>query len=289
MANVAVANTSSGLSGKTVMLAESDQTVTGLHTYSRSTSAPFAVNAGAAKVDNLDADKLDGQTGSYYNDPANLSSVVPLAKGGTGAALVDPNADRLLFWDDSAGAIDFLTPGTGLTITTTTMTASASSITAYTATVADVVSTASITTTISWTNTLAVADGDEIEVRCLVELKNNKGSSGSVTQTLGFGGVTQAWSGGAATWADNATARVYVLTYRFVRYGADMYVALGAGTSGSTTGWNSFDDMNTASNTVKITAPTLTAGQTGLLRITLSASDANFYWKTKSARVRHYT
>jgi len=33
---------------------------------------------------------------------------VALADGGTGASLVDPNADRILFWDDSAGAMTWL-------------------------------------------------------------------------------------------------------------------------------------------------------------------------------------
>ena len=45
------------------------------------------------------------------------------------ADLVDPNADRILFWDDSAGAYTHLTVGTGLDITTTTLT---STITQYT-------------------------------------------------------------------------------------------------------------------------------------------------------------
>jgi hypothetical protein len=49
------------------------------------------------------------------------SGTLSLARGGTGAALVDPGADRILFWDDSAGAVAFLTPGNGLTITTTTV------------------------------------------------------------------------------------------------------------------------------------------------------------------------
>lgn len=39
------------------------------------------------------------------------------------AGLADPNADRLLFWDDSAGHLAYLTAGSGLTITGTTMTA----------------------------------------------------------------------------------------------------------------------------------------------------------------------
>lgn len=46
-----------------------------------------------------------------------------LADGGTGASLVDPNADRLMFWDDSTGAVTWLTAGTGLSITDTTISA----------------------------------------------------------------------------------------------------------------------------------------------------------------------
>lgn len=46
---------------------------------------------------------------------------VALADGGTGASLADPGADRILFWDDSAGAVTWLTAGSGLTITDTTI------------------------------------------------------------------------------------------------------------------------------------------------------------------------
>lgn len=42
----------------------------------------------------------------------------------TAVGLTDPGADRILFWDDSAGVFAWLTAGSGLTITTTTMTAS---------------------------------------------------------------------------------------------------------------------------------------------------------------------
>lgn len=38
-------------------------------------------------------------------------------------ALVDPDADRILFWDDSAGTYDYLTVGTGLSISSTTISA----------------------------------------------------------------------------------------------------------------------------------------------------------------------
>lgn len=53
-----------------------------------------------------------------------VTGQLPLANGGTGANLVDPGADRILFWDDSAGAVTWLTAGSGLTITDTTLTSS---------------------------------------------------------------------------------------------------------------------------------------------------------------------
>jgi hypothetical protein len=52
---------------------------------------------------------------------------VPLADGGTGASLTDPNADRIMFWDDSAGAVTWLEVGSGLSITGTTLSASGGS------------------------------------------------------------------------------------------------------------------------------------------------------------------
>jgi hypothetical protein len=56
-----------------------------------------------------------------------VTGTLPLANGGTGASLTDPNADRLFFWDDSAGSTAFLTLGTGLSITGTTLDASGGS------------------------------------------------------------------------------------------------------------------------------------------------------------------
>lgn len=44
-----------------------------------------------------------------------------LADGGTGASLSDPNADRVMFWDESAGAVTWLAPGTGMEISGTNL------------------------------------------------------------------------------------------------------------------------------------------------------------------------
>lgn len=66
----------------------------------------------------------DGTTGGGAPIPlaSAVSGQLPLANGGTGANLSDPGADRILFWDDSAGAVAFLTASTGLTISGTNIT-----------------------------------------------------------------------------------------------------------------------------------------------------------------------
>jgi hypothetical protein len=50
---------------------------------------------------------------------------VPLADGGTGASLADPNANCPMGWDDTDGAIKFWTLGNGLTYTAATDTLAA--------------------------------------------------------------------------------------------------------------------------------------------------------------------
>jgi hypothetical protein len=55
--------------------------------------------------------------------PVFIGIPVSLTNGGTGVSLSDPGADRVLFWDDSAGAVTWLTMGTNLSITGTTLNA----------------------------------------------------------------------------------------------------------------------------------------------------------------------
>lgn len=93
-AQTVISNNAADMANHIVMVADSTTgrtvtnafTFTGLQTFNRGAAAPFAVNGTATKVANLDADSLDGQTGTYYNDPANLTSAVPVTKGGTGLA-----------------------------------------------------------------------------------------------------------------------------------------------------------------------------------------------------------
>lgn len=62
--------------------------------------------------------------GGQYNYRAGGTDV-SLADGGTGASLTAPAADRILFYDQSAGSSTWLTVGSGLNITGTTLTATA--------------------------------------------------------------------------------------------------------------------------------------------------------------------
>jgi hypothetical protein len=57
----------------------------------------------------------------------SLSSPLSIANGGFGVVLTDPNADRIVFWDDSAGQYQYLELGSNISITGTTLDVTASS------------------------------------------------------------------------------------------------------------------------------------------------------------------
>lgn len=129
------------------------------------------VGTGSGSVSSVQA--AGGTTGlSFSGGPITTSGTLTLAgtlamaNGGTGAALVDPAADRIMFWDDSAGAMTWLTAGSGLTITGTTISASAGSGTVTSVALSGgttglTVSGSPITTsgTITLGGTLAIANG----------------------------------------------------------------------------------------------------------------------------------
>jgi hypothetical protein len=64
----------------------------------------------------------DGFTLKTLVTTGAITVPVTLANGGTGNALVDPGADRIMFWDDGESKSAFLTVGSGLDLTTTTLT-----------------------------------------------------------------------------------------------------------------------------------------------------------------------
>lgn len=80
-------------------------------TVKNTTGTGVAIPAGAKKFVFNDGTNVVQATNVDLT--SDVSGVLPLANGGTGVALTDPNADRILFWDDSAGSMEFLTAGTG--------------------------------------------------------------------------------------------------------------------------------------------------------------------------------
>lgn len=76
-----------------------------------------------ASLVNANHNHQNSAGGGTLDASAIAAGTLSLARGGTGASLVDPNADRILFWDDSAGQVTFLTVGSGLSIAGTTLSA----------------------------------------------------------------------------------------------------------------------------------------------------------------------
>lgn len=91
------------------------------------TSGSFAVSASDFSAQSANV-VLAGPTSGGSATPTFRSlvnddlPVVGLSKGGTAANLTNPGADRIFFWDTSAGATTWLQPdGTGIEISTTTL------------------------------------------------------------------------------------------------------------------------------------------------------------------------
>lgn len=99
------------------------------------------------------------------------------------AALGDPNADRIPFWDDSAGAWAYLTPGSGISISGTTISATGSATNTWTALGSGTALTVNTNYYVSLNanRTLTFSgggtEGDRVRLRAVV-------SSGPVTLTI---------------------------------------------------------------------------------------------------------
>jgi len=96
--------------------------------YGRSLLALANATALAAEVDAFFLTPSEGNA-AYQPLDADLTAIAALTTAAAGRSLLtlaDPGADRIYFWDDSADTAAHLTLGTGLSITGTTLNASAS-------------------------------------------------------------------------------------------------------------------------------------------------------------------
>lgn len=103
-AQTTIANNAAEMANKIVMLADGTvgRTVTNLFTFSRSTSAPFAVNSGAAKVTNLNADQVDGYEAITLLDIGNCQGRLSLTSG-TPVTTADVTAATSVFFEPYRG------------------------------------------------------------------------------------------------------------------------------------------------------------------------------------------
>jgi hypothetical protein len=98
-------------------------TTTGLSNLYANSHSPVTLSGALDYITLVGQDIVRGAI-SLVDD---ITGVLGLANGGTGSNLSDPNADRIMFWDDSAGQTTWLTAGSGLSISGTTMTATGGS------------------------------------------------------------------------------------------------------------------------------------------------------------------
>lgn len=168
---VTVTNTDAGLSGKTLSVCETDQTISGAKTFNRAPNAPFAVQSGSAVVTNLDADKLDGQEGAYYlafgnltGAPATNNAVVDgrlSLTSGTAVTTADVTAAGTIYFTPYLGNRLALYDGAAWTIITFSERSLALSITSgknYDVFVYNNSGTATLELSAAWTNDTTRAD-----------------------------------------------------------------------------------------------------------------------------------
>jgi hypothetical protein len=147
------------------------------------------------------------------------SGVVPIDQGGTGANLTDPNADRILFWDDSAGAFTFLEAGTGLSISGTTLsTTGGASISAgdSNVTVSDTGSNGIVTVQTDGTERMRIDSSGNV----LVGTTTSPSGSGNISINNGIYsvGVYNNSSGQAANLGIDATNKNFYRSTSSIKY-----------------------------------------------------------------------
>jgi hypothetical protein len=180
----------------------------------------------------------NGGTGTtsttFVNLASNVTGQLPLSNGGTGANLTDPNADRILFWDDSATSVAFLEAGSGLSISGTTLSATASFATPLT-----VVGNATAGSEIrlpedtdNGSNYVALKAPDTLASNLTFTLPSADGSSGQTITTNGSGTLSFGTLGVAGGGTGLSTTTAYGLVAAGTTSTGNFQQVSGTGTSG---------------------------------------------------------
>lgn len=209
---------------------------------------------------------------------AYTAGVVQSDGNGNLTVLPDPNADRLVFWDDSAGAIAYLTLGTNLSITGTTINATGGGAPGD-GDYGDVVVSGSGTIWTIDTNVVGNTKFRQGIARSVVGVTGNALSNvadiqGATDQVLRINGAGTALAFGAVDVSKAAAVTGILLAAAFPALTGDITTAGGAlattlatvnanvGTFGSATQVGQFTvnakGLITAASNISITAPTPT-------------------------------
>lgn len=222
MSTVAVLNTDAGLSGKTIDLLESAQTITGLKTFDLDPAAPFAVTASSSKVTNLDADKVDGVDVVAANGNRVLVST---AANAIGEAAALTNGQVLIGSTGAAPVGAAITAGTNITVTN-----AAGSITIAATGGSSVLDRKTTVTSINTSTTetdmytYSVPGGTfstnkSIRVTFIADYLNNSGGASNFTVKVKYGATT-VFSSGAISMAASATRDAVFGTFVISAFGA---------------------------------------------------------------------
>ncbi len=169
---------------------------------------------------------------------SGLSAPLALADGGTGAALADPGADRIVGWNDTDGAIKFFTIGTNLSYDEPTDTLSAD---AYpreylatqnaSGTAVDFTGIPSWATEIKCIFSLASLNGTE-EILIQVGTSGGVVTSGYFSSCTGSGGTDSSTSG-LITTSDSSASETWSGTITLTKHSGNIWVSGGNLNAGS--------------------------------------------------------
>lgn len=230
-------------------------------------------------------------TPSGANLATALTTALPATKGGTGLTalgtgvatalgvnanaggglivLADPGADRIPFWDDSAGAFVFLTVGTGLDITTTTLTATAN---ANAVTLASAAAGAGL---------LIVSAGADRTATATDTVTTINTTNANVT-TFVLGGVTVTASGAELNFVDGVTSAIQTqlnAKQATITFGTGVQTALGVnvGSAGAPILFNGAGGTPSSMVGTNITAIPVTV-KTTAANYTIGTTSAQELW-----------